>query len=220
LCGRGGFVNNHPGNKIFREWVHERKNRYNLAVRKLEKARISHEIINLVQSLDPPGRFLREDPDQKKGKILWVEIDDVKAMTKMSQALREGAPGIRAMLGVRRSLRGSLRIAYRKEPPVAASTPPPGAPVLPDGPSAAHHPPSYVAAALKQYQAQLESAMAPHQSASAFFEPVYNMMNANKLGRNVKDAVSYPMQSNGDLCVSSFPLPYYSKPMHWSSRWE
>jgi hypothetical protein len=248
LCGRGGFVNNHPGNQIFREWVHERKNRYNLAVRKLEKTRISREIIKLVRSQEPPGRFLREDPDEK-GKIWWVEIDNVKAVTKTSQALREGAPRIRTMLGVRHGSRGSLRNASRKEPsaaaslplPVApvlqnglsaahrppsyASMPPPVAPVLPNGFSAAHCPPGYVAAAIKQYRAQMEStfghnAMAPHQSGSAFVGPVYNMMNANKLGRNVEEAVQRPMQSNGDFCVSSFPLPYYSKPMYWPSRWE
>jgi hypothetical protein len=100
LCGRGGSINSHPGNKTYRTWVHERKNNYNLALSKAEKALISREIINLVQAQDPPGRFLTKDPDPSPlmGKVVWwVEIDDVKAMAKTSQALREGAPAIRAI---------------------------------------------------------------------------------------------------------------------------
>jgi hypothetical protein len=150
LCGRGGSINNHPGNKIYRTWVHERKNSYNLAVNKSEKARISREIINLVQSLDPPGRFLTKDPDSTSmvgSTTMWVEIDDVKAMAKTSQALREGAPAIRAThkpeLGahklefgeehsfVRSDSRGGScsRKASRKAPHPPTSMPPPVAPV-------------------------------------------------------------------------------------------
>jgi hypothetical protein len=100
LCGRGGSINNHPGNKTYRTWVHERKNKYNLALSKVEKARISREIIDLVQAQDPPGKFLTKDPDALPlmGNVVWwMEIDDVKAMAKTSQALREGAPAIRAV---------------------------------------------------------------------------------------------------------------------------
>lgn len=141
LCGRGGSINNHPGNKIYRKWVHERKNLYNLAISKSEKARISREIINLVQALDPPGRFLTRDPDSTPmvgAAIWWVEIDDIKAMAKTSQALREGAPAIRATHkheldegepSVQGGSRSGSRKASRKEPPAAASMPPPVAPV-------------------------------------------------------------------------------------------
>lgn len=97
LCGRGGSINNHVGNKVFRDWVHERKDHYNLAVNKQEKARVSREVINLVKNQDPPGRFLTRDPNSPAvGAPWWIEIDDVKAMAKTSQALREGAPAIRA----------------------------------------------------------------------------------------------------------------------------
>ena len=74
---------------------------------------MAQEVYDLVVSQDPPGRFLmREGGDMMKGRSggpsltsmsaisggrsYWVKIDDSKAMAKTSQALREGAPTIRA----------------------------------------------------------------------------------------------------------------------------
>jgi len=93
LSGRGGGINGHAGNVKFRQWVNCRKNEYNLAPNKAEKARVAREVIDLVRSQDPPGRFL-----QKESSLTgwWVEVDDEKVMAKTSQALREGAPQIRA----------------------------------------------------------------------------------------------------------------------------
>jgi hypothetical protein len=96
LSGRGGGINSHPGNKTFRDWVRERKEAYNLAITKAEKAEIAHEVINLVRSLNPPGRFLQRDPNSVTGYSWWVEVDSNRALAKTSQALREGAPQIRA----------------------------------------------------------------------------------------------------------------------------
>jgi len=111
LCGRGGGINSHPGNRTFRSWVRERKEAYNLAKSKAQKAKLSREIVDRVRNLNPPGRFLmREDrtagagAPPPSGDICvsglyygwWIEIDDAKAMAKTSQALREGAPSIRA----------------------------------------------------------------------------------------------------------------------------
>jgi len=99
LCGRGGGINSHPGNKVFREWVRERKNLYNLATSKAEKAVVSKEIVTMVQELQPAGRFLQKEPTRKGFSgmtAFWVEIDVVKALAKTSQGLREGAPSIRA----------------------------------------------------------------------------------------------------------------------------
>eukprot|EP00543_Licmophora_paradoxa_P001960 CAMPEP_0202456980 /NCGR_PEP_ID=MMETSP1360-20130828/14109_1 /ASSEMBLY_ACC=CAM_ASM_000848 /TAXON_ID=515479 /ORGANISM="Licmophora paradoxa, Strain CCMP2313" /LENGTH=329 /DNA_ID=CAMNT_0049076943 /DNA_START=89 /DNA_END=1078 /DNA_ORIENTATION=+ len=95
LCGRGGGINSHSGNKTFREFVRERKNSYNLASSKSDKARVAKEVMNRVHSLNPPGRFLQRDGSGAGGGW-WVEIDEVKALAKTSQALREGAPSIRA----------------------------------------------------------------------------------------------------------------------------
>jgi len=101
LSGRGGGINSHPGNKTFREWVKERKQRYNLAPSKAEKARVAKEVITMVEMLIPPGRFLQRETSSGSISIggmggWWVEVDETKAMAKTSQALREGAPHIRA----------------------------------------------------------------------------------------------------------------------------
>jgi len=103
LSGRGGGINSHTGNIIFRNWVKDRKENYNLAPSKIEKANVSREIVNLVSRAN--GRFLRRDEldfadrhtnDSNISSQCWVEIEDVQAMAKTSQALREGAPAIRS----------------------------------------------------------------------------------------------------------------------------
>eukprot|EP00521_Asterionellopsis_glacialis_P004327 CAMPEP_0195274610 /NCGR_PEP_ID=MMETSP0706-20130129/17279_1 /TAXON_ID=33640 /ORGANISM="Asterionellopsis glacialis, Strain CCMP134" /LENGTH=678 /DNA_ID=CAMNT_0040331567 /DNA_START=6 /DNA_END=2043 /DNA_ORIENTATION=+ len=100
LCGRGGGINSHPGNKTFREWVRQRKNLYNLATSKQEKARVSKEIVQMVRALSPPGKFLQREAGTTHSSStlsgMWAEIDEAKALAKTSQALREGAPNIRA----------------------------------------------------------------------------------------------------------------------------
>mmetsp|Transcript_23368 Transcript_23368/g.34638 ORF Transcript_23368/g.34638 Transcript_23368/m.34638 type:complete len:385 (-) Transcript_23368:744-1898(-) len=95
LAGRGGGINAHPGNEQFREWVKERKNDYNLAANKADKAVVARAVIDMVKVQNPPGRFLMRDPNGGVGSW-WIELDDVKTMAKTSQALREGAPSIRA----------------------------------------------------------------------------------------------------------------------------
>lgn len=99
LSGRGGGINSHAGNVQFRAWVADRKNDYNLARNKAEKTLVAREVIALVQGQNPPGRFLQRDPTSSLGASAhgwWVELDDEKIMAKTSQALREGAPQIRA----------------------------------------------------------------------------------------------------------------------------
>lgn len=80
LCGRGETINSHAGNRLFRQYVSERKLRYNLANYE-EKTEITREILDIIASKG--GRFLK-----KEGKE-WVEVSDSKAMKKTSQALRE-----------------------------------------------------------------------------------------------------------------------------------
>jgi len=96
LSGRGGSINSHSGNIRFREWVRVRKNDYNLAPTKAEKARVAQEVIDLVRGQEPSGRFLQKDPTHVGMGGWWVEIDEERVMAKTSQALREGAPQIRA----------------------------------------------------------------------------------------------------------------------------
>lgn len=93
LSGRGGRINSHSGNVRFRELVDSLKREYlDPRTKKIEKARIAASIISSIRSLEPSGRFLKEDPHTG----LWLEIGDERAWKKSGQALRESAPEIRA----------------------------------------------------------------------------------------------------------------------------
>ena len=96
LSGRGGGINGHPGNVRFREWVRVRKSDYNLALNKAEKAEVAREVIQQVLDQSPPGRFLQKDPSSVGAVGWWIELDDERVLAKTAQALREGAPLIRA----------------------------------------------------------------------------------------------------------------------------
>jgi hypothetical protein len=91
LSGRGGPVNNHPGNFQFREFVKKRKDDYAAGDRK-QRVQICREVIAQVYGQTPPGRFLAKESRKSPW---WVELDDDRIMAKTSQALREGAPTIR-----------------------------------------------------------------------------------------------------------------------------
>lgn len=102
LSGRGGGINAHVGNIAFRDWVKERRNAYTLAESKQQKARVAQEVIDIVYSQNPPGRFLQKCTSSKGDDAdgeWWVALDKDKVMAKTSQALREGAPQIRAAHG-------------------------------------------------------------------------------------------------------------------------
>lgn len=92
LCGRGGRINAHEGNVRFRELVKSVKMQYlSKRTKKMDKAHRAANIVAQVRSLDPPGRFLKEDA--KTG--MWLDIGDERARKKAGQALREDAPDIR-----------------------------------------------------------------------------------------------------------------------------
>jgi hypothetical protein len=92
LLGRGGSINSHVGNQVFREWVKARREEYNLAPNKVQKTLIARKVMDMVYNSG--GRFLQRDTTTSAP--WWVEVDDVRALAKTSQALREGAPQIRA----------------------------------------------------------------------------------------------------------------------------
>ena len=95
LCGRGGRINAHTGNVRFRDIVVQRKKDYlSPTTKKLEKAHIAADIVRDIREKDPPGRFLKEDPDGS-----WYDIGDAKAIKKVGQALREDGPDIREEIG-------------------------------------------------------------------------------------------------------------------------
>lgn len=88
LSGRGGRINSHPGNIKFRELVNKHKHQYlSKETKKLEKVKVADLIVQTIRSMDPPGRFLKED-NSSKG---WIEIGDEKARKKAGQAMREKA---------------------------------------------------------------------------------------------------------------------------------
>jgi hypothetical protein len=115
LSGRGGGINAHQGNVQFRLFVRARKDDYNLAKNKMEKTQVAQEVIDIVRSLDPPGRFLQKDPSYGGLGGWWVELDEDKVMAKTSQALREGAPLIRA---AHKSTTTSATTALQSKPPM------------------------------------------------------------------------------------------------------
>ena len=84
ICGRGGKVNNHPGNKRFREFISQHKLDY-LNASKIDKPALADKILEKVK----PGRFLVQISGG------YVECDDCRAREKASQALREGAAKLR-----------------------------------------------------------------------------------------------------------------------------
>lgn len=91
LCGRGGRINSHVGNIRFRKMVAIRKTDYiGKSTKKFEKAHIASNIVQQIRAMNPPGRFLKEDPDGA-----WFDIGDHKAIKKVGQALREDAPDVR-----------------------------------------------------------------------------------------------------------------------------
>lgn len=95
LSGRGGRINNHEGNVYFRKLVASVKVKYlSKQTKKMDKAWIAADIVNQIRKLDPPGRFLKEDPNSS----LWLEVGDERARRKTGQALREDAPDLREEL--------------------------------------------------------------------------------------------------------------------------
>lgn len=90
LFGRGGNINNHPGNETFRKIVETKKRAYLTAQFKRDKREIADCIQTAIRNLDPPGRFLAKDSTG-----LWHDVGYEKARDKTSQALRENAPSIR-----------------------------------------------------------------------------------------------------------------------------
>ena len=80
LCGRGGKVNKHPGNIVYRKVVDYNKSYYQ-SVHKKHRILVSKSIVQAI--LNYGGRFMGQ-----KGKE-WTPIGFKRAVQKTSQALRE-----------------------------------------------------------------------------------------------------------------------------------
>lgn len=82
LCGRGGLINKHPGNVVYRKVVDYNKPFYQ-SVHKKHRILVSQSIVQSILKFG--GRFLTHGA---KGKD-WYEIGYKRAVQKTSQALRE-----------------------------------------------------------------------------------------------------------------------------------
>ena len=94
LCGRGAYVNSHPGNLLLRQLATERKLVFENGTF-TEKTNLAAEIVSHIRSLEPPGRFLKKS-DATKGTSLskglageWEELSDEKAIHKACQVMRD-----------------------------------------------------------------------------------------------------------------------------------
>ena len=84
LCGRGGFINKHPGNVVFRRLVDANKERYRSCPFD-HKALLSQSIVEVIFNQTPPGRFLEKSPGGKG----WMDVGKAKAIQKTIRTFRE-----------------------------------------------------------------------------------------------------------------------------------
>lgn len=83
LLGRGGNNNKHIGNEQLRVMALGRVQSYMNAT-KTVKTRMVNELVASVRSLEPPGRFLRQDPTGQ-----WFDAGNKFAKEKASQVFRD-----------------------------------------------------------------------------------------------------------------------------------
>jgi len=107
LCGRGGGSQNHPGNDYYRNMISSNKYRY-LSSNKLGKRGIALELVSVIYTMDPPGRFLEKNELNQT----YDDIGEERAVVKVSQALREGAPNIRKQIAADRTAREQAALFY------------------------------------------------------------------------------------------------------------
>jgi hypothetical protein len=87
LSGRGAYVNGHVGNARLRTLAIERKTRFDTG-NYTDKRQLASEIVTIVKSLDPPGRFLKKASQQvldahaeadKAGPVAEVQVETEEA---------------------------------------------------------------------------------------------------------------------------------------------
>ena len=83
LFGRGGLTNNHHGNARFRAVAAQLRPAYKATTSKTVKRQISKHLMNMMKK--EGARFLRRNSD---GPNYYV-VDDIVAIDKSSQAIRE-----------------------------------------------------------------------------------------------------------------------------------
>lgn len=107
LLGKGNVINSHPGNQQFRLLVDSHKQIFANTNKKKVKRAIAMQIVNEIEKLQPPGRFLVEDhsrngTERMQGTIdpdsnvhpavmnkIWTVANLEKALGKIMHRLRE-----------------------------------------------------------------------------------------------------------------------------------
>ncbi|KAG7369657.1 hypothetical protein IV203_027403 [Nitzschia inconspicua] len=93
LSGRGVNIAQHPGNERFRALVTTRyDDAYCSTFTTNEKRALAREIIDHIQNLDPPGRFLKRNGKSHSNRGLmgpWEELSPKEVLKKTCQALRD-----------------------------------------------------------------------------------------------------------------------------------
>lgn len=102
LCGRGGKVNKHPGNIVYRKVVEYNKSYYQ-SVHKKHRILVSQSIVKAI--LNYGGRFMGQ-----KGKE-WSPICFKRAVQKTSQALRERSNTSDVLQGVQPGVKQVVQVA-------------------------------------------------------------------------------------------------------------
>lgn len=103
LFGRGGAMRKHKGNVMFRGLVKKCQPAYIGALEKNDKMLIARLIVQAVRKFG--GRFLKKN--ERTG--VWEPVDDYRVRTKISQALREGAPQLREAAAA--TTKGSMQLS-------------------------------------------------------------------------------------------------------------
>jgi hypothetical protein len=119
LSGRGAFVNGHIGNARFRELCTERKPQFDEGTYS-EKRNLATEVVSIIHSLTPPGRFLKRIKEGSETEYAstmpgWEELSDDKAIHKACQVMRDIARPDRQGDRKRKPKDDSLKIKFKEE---------------------------------------------------------------------------------------------------------
>ena len=93
LNGRGVNLAHHPGNQRFRSLIQSRSDPNYCASYSLnEKKALAEDVVNHIESLDPPGRFLKrcgKTKNRRGSQAPWELMKREEAIKKARQALRD-----------------------------------------------------------------------------------------------------------------------------------
>lgn len=109
VCGKDKLSRAHVGNKRFRAVIEMNRERYQTAPTRDDKTQITCEIIAMIRSCQPGGRFLKFDTDTNQ----WIVLGDEYAREKVSHALRSVKDPLRKK--IRKTKRTSVQTMYPED---------------------------------------------------------------------------------------------------------